>query len=815
MQNKRAEKRGRILLIVVGILFSGFIRCLKKIFHIRPKQKYDKKRLPAKGLPKRKPVGLPQQPEEISIKIVPTEGKPGKDSLSEGKPIEVTLTEEKTIDVTQTTEVRIPKPYKKKSPTEEDKEELPTVKRKLPGYKQRKTIHLGNTQRRRRSLIGKQRKTTSDENIEKETADKVTEEKEFATIVESPFVEIDLVNAEVYLSLPRQQFKADTVDETPQQTSYSIDLNGQKQEVLVRITTDRDGLMFVEEKRILLKEPLVKFQITFPDEIQGGEYNYNHYDKGLYAFIAIGNNRGRMYYLFDKDGNGNPLPQRVIWVLLHEEFILQTILGPSDITDERWIWDRYKPFRIDLREISALVIRNRRSSKEKSFFLQSTFCVEGEQLIEDDFKKECPLFTGKILNLVAPYENQSGWNVWVIHKVVGGRMVSENWSGVNSLTLRLPDDLPCEFGEFQLDICQQNTRISDETLFFRFMSCFELNYPKELIIPNPRLGHPNSTISVKLDNDNEWELQHKEGLEFKLTQRNNIYEIELPPEEDILRFSIFKTTKPESICNFQVTLPRLKWKTSIQKGWSSKTQNIVRKDLKSGEPFYLRIQTNDFDNKYNLSALLETKGQKLQEGKFIQTGIEYSLELNQFYDTIKQNKDELSLRVEIYGDKQNYLNEICILKFKSSIIRCKYVTCTFETCRKEEIWSHFEKNHFHNLIEHLTYEELREYDKLLPHSIYKCAYCDFYSREDDLQNPTSSICAHIDNRCPKARRGEEPLRVSFSIISDINEIRQNVLPNLLEIYKCKLCSIHLKDYSQKAQVEHFFTKHGNEIYEYL
>ena len=558
-------------------------------------------------------------------------------------------TEEQIIHKEENETPKSQKPYKKKSPTEERKEEPSTVKRKLPSHEQRKTIHFGDTQRRRRSLNGTHRKPASDENIEKGKANKAPEEKEFATTVESPYVEINLDNAEVYLILPKQQFKVNTVNETPQQTSYSIDLNGKQQEVLFRITTNRDRLMFVEEKRILLEEPLVKFQVAFPDEIQGGEYNYNHNDKGLYAFVAIGNNRGRMYYLYNKDGNINALPKREVWILLGEDFELQT---KPDVIEEKWIWGGYQPFRIDLSELDALVIKNRISGEEKSLALQSAFRVEGEQLVEDDFKEECPLFTSKILNIVAPYENQSGWNVWILHKAVGAQMVPKNWTGVNPLTLRLPDDLPCEFGEFQVDICQQDTRIPDETLFFRLMPSVELNYPKELIIPDSKSGHVTSTISIQLDSNNGWEFKHKEDQEINVKLKQyNFYEIELPPERDTFRFFLAQATRPDSVVNFQITIPRLKWRYSKQKTWNGISQKIERKDMKSGEPFYLLIQTNDFDNRYNLLAVLETNGQQLQEGKFIRKGIEYSLELNQFFDTIKHNDGELTIQVEIRNVK--------------------------------------------------------------------------------------------------------------------------------------------------------------------
>lgn len=105
---------------------------------------------------------------------------------------------------------------------------------------------------------------------------------------------------------------------------------------------------------------------------------------------------------------------------------------------------------------------------------------------------------------------------------------------------------------------------------------------------------------------------------------------------------------PESTVNFQITVPRVKWKTSKQSIWGSKFQKVERNDLRPGELFCFLVKTNDFDNKYDLLAILGTNGHKLQEGKFIRKGIEYSLELNQFFDTVTHHKeDELTLRVEI------------------------------------------------------------------------------------------------------------------------------------------------------------------------
>lgn len=217
-------------------LFNRLILWLKKIFHIHPKVEY-----------KRRTVEVTPQPEEKSIKDIPPEEKTREVSQDGKKPVDMPLPEKKTTEVTLLPEQRPPgtpsekepqelsgeeilttepqikyppeeakteekiiqkeekdtlkpqKPYIKKAPTEERKGEPinpPVAERKSSSPKQRKTIYLGNTQRRRRSSTGTPRQPASDENVKKETAEKVPEEKEFATTVESPYVEINLDNAE-------------------------------------------------------------------------------------------------------------------------------------------------------------------------------------------------------------------------------------------------------------------------------------------------------------------------------------------------------------------------------------------------------------------------------------------------------------------------------------------------------------------------------------------------------------------------------------------------------------------------------------------
>lgn len=593
-------------------LFGRFILWLKKIFRIRPKVK--------------RPPKIPSEKE-------PVEAKPN---------------EEKTPEVPP--KKKIQKPYKKKALTKKREKERkkPSEEEKKLAYPiQRKEIDLGSAKRKKRRET-KQPQRPAEVSIER--TDTVPEEKEALTRVEAPFVEIDLDEVKVSLIIPKQQFKPSMISNIPQQLHYKLELNGKKQTISVKVSENEQGIAKVEERRIELEKPLKNFKVVFPDELQGRTYGYKHDNGILYAFVAIGNNRGRMYYLYDKYGNINSLPQRAAWILLNEDFELKI---EPDVIEVRWLWERYRPLRVNLSKMDELVVKNTQSGRKERLSCETTFSIEGEQLIEDDFKEQIPLFIGENIKIKAPRENPSGWMVWIQNKIAGYRIISENWNGIEPLGLKLPDVLPCECGEFQVDFCQQDTRLSDETLFFRWIPFIKLAYPKELIIPNSHHGHISEFLKIKLGDFQKWELEI--GSDIKVTKDDGFFKIEIPPEKDTFRFSIAKKGKPETNVRFQITTPRLKWKTSKQRRWNDRPQKIKRGELIPGEDLNLFISTNDFNTKYDLLAMLETNGQKLQEAMIVRRGMDYILLLNQFYDTIKQNKDEKTLGVKIRKTKSDQL----------------------------------------------------------------------------------------------------------------------------------------------------------------
>ncbi|MBP9019847.1 MAG: hypothetical protein KBG04_08535 [Bacteroidales bacterium] len=673
-------------------IFSRFISWFKKIFHTRPE--------PTKEIPIEVPPRVEKSPspkgEPVDIKLseilqiplekkieaapipekgppeIPSEKEPFEAKPPDGKTPEVPPKQEKpsipppkkskgvilTVESEEEGKAKIGKPYNRKTPTEEreKKRRKPSVdEKKATGLKQRVEIDLGSIKRKKPGPT-KQPQQPGEIGIERTAG--VAKGKETLTRVESPYVEINLDEAKVFFIIPKQQFETNPLNNIPQQLNYKLELNGDEQTISVRVRNNKQGNATVEEMRIDLEQSLKNFKIIYPDEFQGRVYSYQHSNEILYAFIPIGNNCGRMHYLYDSHGNFNPLPNRDIWILLEEDFDLVT---EPDVIEEIWIWDKYRPMFITLKNTNELVIKNRQTEEEEKIPCELSYSIEGEEVNKDDFKEQSPLFAGKSIKIKAPAINPSGWIIWIQNKQAGYKVIAEDWTGDDPLVLKLPDDLPCECGEFQIDICEQEDRIPIETLFFRYIPSFYMEFPRELIIPDSNIGHKQEIIKILLERDfQDWELKLDENVGLKHIE--NGYQAELLPEYDTLRLSLMKKGKPETETSFKITIPRLKWKTSKDKKWYDKPLQIKRDELIAGEDFYLTICTNDFDTKYDLSAILETDGQKLQEAKFIRRGIMYSLLLNQFYDTIKKNRDKIALKMEIRKAKnERLLNQVDVI----------------------------------------------------------------------------------------------------------------------------------------------------------
>lgn len=157
------------------------------------------------------------------------------------------------------------------------------------------------------------------------------------------------------------------------------------------------------------------------------------------------------------------------------------------------------------------------------------------------------------------------------------------------------------------------------------------------------------------------------------------------------------------------------------------------------------------------------------------------------------------LNLWFYRQGITYTGTPCELIVK---VGCR--TCDFMASKEEDMFHHVESIHIDEFFRLLTYEEMRDRIPSLPFGIYKCSYCNFYVVSDDYRNPTSTIIRHIE----KVHRGG----VRFRIISDIDEIRENVISDLQRIHRCKLCSFHLDEATQRDMMQHLMKNHRNRVY---
>jgi len=682
------------------------------------------------------------------------------------------------------------KPYKKKPPTEPVKVLKKSTGEKQKAYPPRqKKVDLGK--RRQVKQIKPTDISAGIKTYQERKKEKLTEH---STRVMAPFVELDIDNAKTFLVIPKQRIRLENFPK--KQLAYKIHLNDEVKELLVE-TVNSGECLEIAEKRIELEKPIQNFEVIFPSELGNRTYRYKHQDDFIYVFIAVGNNLGRMHYLYDINGNINPLPQKEIWILLKEDLELGM---EADVIGDIWVWENYGPLCVNLKNVSKLVVKDRNTNEEKVIPCESTFSMDSEEVVYDDFGEQSPIFTGNSIEIEAPIMNEEGWRVWIQNKQAVYKIVSDNWSGKDPLKLKLDRDIPCECGEFQVDICEQNGE-SVATLFFRYIPSLRLNYPRGLITPDFKEGHKIEKIEVLFRDPGCWEIETSQQVE----STSNGYEIYLPSEKDTLKFSISKKGKPETKSNFRITIPRLKWRTSRQADWIDRPFYLKRSDLIPGENFNFFLRTST-SKSYNFLMVLEAEGRKIQQQRLLHKGKDYLLELNQFYDTLKDARGKIIMKLY----ETTTFRDIAVISFLLPRLICKF--CDFRSSDKEEIISHTKEKHLFRFFEHLTLEELRKYDSSLPHKIYKCLYCGFYVREDDPMNPTSSICSHIEKNCLGVNRSKGPPRKSFLVINNIDEIRKNVLPNLPNYQKCKLCGKHITENNVEVLFKHLVEHHEDEIY---
>lgn len=470
--------------------------------------------------------------------------------------------------------------------------------------------------------------------------------------ISSPFVEINLNRLSVSLIIPSQQIEQSKIEKNISQLNYELKcLNNEVDKTIsANINERRDDFLKVERKEIELRESLKQFEIVFPDELGSGNYCYHHHSDSLYLFIPIGNDRGRMFYLYNSKGQFNPLPKREIWALIKEEFYPYP--EPS-VKEESWIWESYQPMLIDLRNADELVLKNKQTGNDIRIPCKSSFFLEVEDsTIQDDFTEYNPLFTGGIIKLRTSWKNIDGWFVEIQNRYGKTKVLDQNWAGDKPLEINLFQDLPSDCGEFQVFISEVNNEgnanIPVEFLTFRYVPHLNLEYPKDVLVPNPNDGHTSMPIKIFWTRDSSlWELKVEESQKIVSKKLDDGYQIEVPPDEDVVKFSLQKKDNPITETKLRITLPRLRWQILDNYKWSDKLVVIERDQIVAGEVKYLKVRISGYLIDYEIFATLKMGDERIQEEKLVKKRNNYEILLNKFYDSIRGNENELKLNIEI------------------------------------------------------------------------------------------------------------------------------------------------------------------------
>ncbi len=312
-------------------------------------------------------------------------------------------------------------------------------------------------------------------------------------------------------------------------------------------------------------------------------------------------------------------------------------------------------------------------------------------------------------------------------------------------------------------------------------------------------------------------ISHTPGMVFtpldKVTSQNVEYEtkqgetsIVFPQCPEIQTFQWKIEQEDSDTVSFSFDFPGFYWSIGNCQNPGRLTKEQIElsfKDLKATAGKMLYVQAPGDADKFR--AILQYSNSIRRKMNFnSETGF-WEINISVLGQKIVAEKKEYANRripLVISFYKQDGFHQKHIGNFIEKRI-CKYCG---EKIPADQLKQHFKENHikeiFNENFRETSYEELKAIDKSLPEAIYKCPYCPFYSKKDGYENPNDVICKHIQEK----HHGEV---ISFTPVSDVTEIRENVLTHLCETWRCKICAKDFTD--QEEMLRHLFKKHLNSL----
>jgi|GEM_PF-3249673 len=171
------------------------------------------------------------------------------------------------------------------------------------------------------------------------------------------------------------------------------------------------------------------------------------------------------------------------------------------------------------------------------------------------------------------------------------------------------------------------------------------------------------------------------------------------------------------------------------------------------------------------------------------------------------------LSIQLWLDKRTHESTELAFIAPAPLI-CKAPNCQFKAFEKSAMLDHVKEQHFDLFFRQADYHAIRQHiDPTLPAQIYQCGYCHRYFRAEANETNSMDVIIHHVLQCPDANRpGETPL-IKFRIITDCNEIRQNVIPDLPQFFQCSLCQQLFEPHDPNEMFTHLLSAHESAVIE--
>ncbi len=401
-------------------------------------------------------------------------------------------------------------------------------------------------------------------------------------------------------------------------------------------------------------------------------------------------------------------------------------------------------------------------------------------------------------------EEGSGRNRWRSHFVPQAGAVEQ----------KLPEEIVTRRGGWYFVRIYDKVDNLLESMDFRFIAGLKDIYIKRHnCLPGPK-GYDNVTV----------QFLHQTGCKVELMNEDKQHALKISRESD----KIIVTVPPKPYCDktcwvlrdgdaaIEVTLlvKRIWWALGVTgeapTDWTDKPIALSRKEFMatSNKALWVRLPCTRFVK--NIYVGFDSAKRRPYQVEVEKK--EIAIPLREFCDTEEIQNPKLECLFQLFIDSQDKTYSAQLLQIRISF-RCK--NCELITSSEQEALFHMAV-HLDDLIPHLSYEELyQRFSGSLPHKIYQCSYCNFYVSTDDPENPTSKICSHIEENCKKVIREHGLPKITFRIVSDVEEIRRNVITNLPIIYQCRICSKEFQGDDRELRLNHLRGNHKGELFEIL